>query len=202
MDGNPLPNATISVEGIRHDVKTAASGDYWRLLNPGEYKVTAKADNHTPQMRLCMVGYDTGATPCSFTLAKSNWDRIKEIMKLNGNRPIRLVTKTSVVKATASSTTAEPSIIGRVTQANSQKAKQFRRLRLMRLRRLRERRLRGRVTTTPPTTTTTTTTTQPPYTESTTSWYDSADSWTENPFDTFISDSVPTQEYLFEFTID
>ncbi|MEQ2217448.1 hypothetical protein XENOCAPTIV_010557 [Xenoophorus captivus] len=78
-----------------------ASGDYWRLLNPGEYKVTAKADNHTPQMRLCMVGYDTGATPCSFTLAKSNWDRIKEIMKLNGNRPIRLAAETDAFAQTA-----------------------------------------------------------------------------------------------------
>uniref|UniRef100_A0A3B5KMG9 Adipocyte enhancer-binding protein 1 n=1 Tax=Takifugu rubripes TaxID=31033 RepID=A0A3B5KMG9_TAKRU len=80
VEGNPLANATISVEGIWHDVKTAAGGDYWRLLNPGEYKVTAKADGHTSQTRLCMVGYDSGATSCSFTLAKSNWDRIKQIM--------------------------------------------------------------------------------------------------------------------------
>uniref|UniRef100_A0A8C4DPQ0 Adipocyte enhancer-binding protein 1 n=1 Tax=Dicentrarchus labrax TaxID=13489 RepID=A0A8C4DPQ0_DICLA len=90
VEGNVLPNATISVEGIRHDVKTAVGGDYWRLLNPGEYRVTAKADGYTPQTRLCMVGYDAGATPCSFTLAKSNWDRIKQIMALSGKRPIRL----------------------------------------------------------------------------------------------------------------
>uniref|UniRef100_A0A3Q0RYQ0 AE binding protein 1a n=1 Tax=Amphilophus citrinellus TaxID=61819 RepID=A0A3Q0RYQ0_AMPCI len=55
VDGNPLPNATVSVEGVRHDVKTAVGGDYWRLLNPGEYRVTAKADGYTPQTRLCMV---------------------------------------------------------------------------------------------------------------------------------------------------
>uniref|UniRef100_H2VEQ9 Adipocyte enhancer-binding protein 1 n=1 Tax=Takifugu rubripes TaxID=31033 RepID=H2VEQ9_TAKRU len=89
VEGNPLANATISVEGIWHDVKTAAGGDYWRLLNPGEYKVTAKADGHTSQTRLCMVGYDSGATSCSFTLAKSNWDRIKQIMALNGTRRAR-----------------------------------------------------------------------------------------------------------------
>uniref|UniRef100_A0A667XHB3 Adipocyte enhancer-binding protein 1 n=1 Tax=Myripristis murdjan TaxID=586833 RepID=A0A667XHB3_9TELE len=94
-EGNPLPNATVSVEGIRHDVKTASGGDYWRLLNPGEFRVTAKADGYTPQTRLCLVGYDSGATPCNFNLAKSNWDRIKQIMALNGKRPIRLVNRTS-----------------------------------------------------------------------------------------------------------
>lgn len=180
---------------ISNYVFLAANGDYWRLLNPGEYKVTAKADGHSPQTRLCMVGYDPGATPCSFTLAKSNWDRIKEIMARNGNRPIRLVTKTNGAKTTASSTTAEPAIAERETLAKSQKAERLRRLRLMRLRRLRQKRLRGRVVTTLPTTT------QPPDTKSTTSWYDLG-SWTENPFDTFIFDSVPTQEYHFEYTID
>uniref|UniRef100_A0A3B3CT08 AE binding protein 1a n=1 Tax=Oryzias melastigma TaxID=30732 RepID=A0A3B3CT08_ORYME len=83
VEGNPLPNATVSVEGIQHDIRTAAGGDYWRLLNPGEYKVTAKADNYTPQTRLCLVGYEAGATPCGFTLAKSNWSRIKQIMILD-----------------------------------------------------------------------------------------------------------------------
>uniref|UniRef100_A0A3B4VRZ7 AE binding protein 1a n=1 Tax=Seriola dumerili TaxID=41447 RepID=A0A3B4VRZ7_SERDU len=93
VEGNPLPNATVTVEGIRHDILTserptlvAVGGDYWRLLNPGEYRVSAKADGYTPQTRLCLVGYDSGATPCSFTLAKSNWDRIKQIMALNGKR--------------------------------------------------------------------------------------------------------------------
>uniref|UniRef100_A0A3B4ZUE9 AE binding protein 1 n=1 Tax=Stegastes partitus TaxID=144197 RepID=A0A3B4ZUE9_9TELE len=71
VEGNPLANATVTVEGIRHDVRTATGGDYWRLLNPGEYRVTAKADGYTPQTRLCMVGYDSGATPCSFTLANN-----------------------------------------------------------------------------------------------------------------------------------
>uniref|UniRef100_A0A3B5A212 AE binding protein 1 n=1 Tax=Stegastes partitus TaxID=144197 RepID=A0A3B5A212_9TELE len=71
VEGNPLANATVTVEGIRHDVRTG--GDYWRLLNPGEYRVTAKADGYTPQTRLCMVGYDSGATPCSFTLAKQTF---------------------------------------------------------------------------------------------------------------------------------
>lgn len=240
VEGNPLPNATISVEGIRHDVRTgrlgafsimnsgliqellnliplsfilAAGGDYWRLLNPGEYRVTAKADGYTPQTRLCMVGYDSGATSCSFTLAKSNWDRIKQIMALNGKRPIRLVNRGNVVRTTAASTAAYNAVTTE-SHASAQKAERLRRLRIMRLRRLRLMRLRGGPRTTTATTTTTTatttTTTQapttPPETERTTSWYDSwfpVDSWsTENPFDSLNFNSVPTQDYPFEYTID
>lgn len=207
VEGNPLPNATITVEGIRHDVKTALGGDYWRLLNPGEYRVTARADGHTPQTRLCMVGYDSGATSCSFTLAKSNWDRIKQIMALNGKRPIRLVPKVNVVKTTAATSPAAPTVD---SHAVAQNAERLRRLRIMRLRRLRQQRLRGGLSTTPTTTTTTTTTTTAPttirITERTTAWYDSwfpVDSWmTENPFDSVNFDAVPTQDYPFEYTID
>ncbi|XP_053267010.1 adipocyte enhancer-binding protein 1 [Pleuronectes platessa] len=220
VEGDVLPNATITVEGIRHDVRTAVGGDYWRLLNPGEYKVTAKADGYTPQTRLCMVGYDSGATPCSFTMAKSNWDRIKQIMALNGKRPIRLVTKPIVVKTTPASTLGVSSTTTETDEhAIAQKAERLRRLRIMRLRRLRLQRLRASQGTNPTTTTTTTTmttttttaattttTTPPPETERTTSWYDSwfpPESWsTENPFDSIVFDSGPTQDYPFEYTID
>uniref|UniRef100_A0A8C1VR20 Adipocyte enhancer-binding protein 1 n=1 Tax=Cyprinus carpio TaxID=7962 RepID=A0A8C1VR20_CYPCA len=90
-EGNPISNATVSVEGINHDIRTGESGDYWRLLNPGEYRVTARAEGYSPFTRLCVVGFDPGATYCSFDLNKSNWDRIKQIMALHGNRPIRLL---------------------------------------------------------------------------------------------------------------
>lgn len=203
----------------------AAGGDYWRLLNPGEYRVTAKADGYTPQTRLCMVGYDSGATQCSFTLAKSNWDRIKQIMALNGNRPIRLVPKTTtrgVSNSGASSGGASgggasgvgvagTGTVGEtaISNSNSQNAERLRRLRLMRLRKLRRQRLQTNPTTTTVATTTMTTTTAPttkPVTESTTSWYDSwfpVESWsTESPFDGIIFESQPTQDYPFEYKID
>ncbi|KAK2887964.1 adipocyte enhancer-binding protein 1 [Channa argus] len=209
VEGNPLANATISVEGIRHDVSTAAGGDYWRLLNPGEYKVTAKADGYTPQTRLCMVGYDSGATFCNFALAKSNWDRIKQIMALHGKRPIRLVTKANVVKTTPASITEVSSTVAETeARSLSQNLERRRRLRLIRLRRLRLQRLRGRLSTTSTTTTTTatptttTTTTTTATTEATTSWFPD-DIWsTENPFDSVLFDLEPTRDYPFQYTID
>uniref|UniRef100_A0A671VN56 AE binding protein 1 n=1 Tax=Sparus aurata TaxID=8175 RepID=A0A671VN56_SPAAU len=79
QQGNAIANATVSVEGINHDVTTAPTGDYWRLLNPGEYRVTARAEGFSPVTKLCVVGYQSGATACSFNLAKSNWDRIKQV---------------------------------------------------------------------------------------------------------------------------
>lgn len=66
----------------------ASGGDYWRILNPGEYRVTAHAEGYTPSAKTCNVDYDIGATQCNFILARSNWKRIREIMAMNGNRPI------------------------------------------------------------------------------------------------------------------
>lgn len=86
--GIPIANATISVSGINHGVKTASGGDYWRILNPGEYRVTAHAEGYTSSAKTCNVDYDIGATQCNFILARSNWKRIREILAMNGNRPI------------------------------------------------------------------------------------------------------------------
>lgn len=69
---------------------TASDGDYWRLLNPGEYVVTAKAEGYTTATKNCAVGYDMGATRCDFTINKTNLARIKEIMEKFGKQPISL----------------------------------------------------------------------------------------------------------------
>uniref|UniRef100_A0AAR2J0H2 F5/8 type C domain-containing protein n=1 Tax=Pygocentrus nattereri TaxID=42514 RepID=A0AAR2J0H2_PYGNA len=82
-EGKPIVNATVSVEGVNHDVMTGEAGDYFRLLNPGEYRVTVRADGYSSQNRMCVVGFEPGATLCNFELTKSNWDRIKQIMALH-----------------------------------------------------------------------------------------------------------------------
>uniref|UniRef100_A0A8C8EBX9 Adipocyte enhancer-binding protein 1 n=2 Tax=Otus sunia TaxID=257818 RepID=A0A8C8EBX9_9STRI len=91
QQGEPIANATIVVGGINHNIKTASGGDFWRILNPGEYRVSARAEGYNPSVKTCSVFYDIGATQCNFVLSRSNWKRIREIMAMNGNRPIRRV---------------------------------------------------------------------------------------------------------------
>uniref|UniRef100_A0A3Q1I9L8 Uncharacterized protein n=1 Tax=Anabas testudineus TaxID=64144 RepID=A0A3Q1I9L8_ANATE len=90
LQGRGIANAIISVEGINHDIRTAADGDYWRLLNPGEYRVTARAEGYSLISRKCEVGYEMGATRCDFTIIRTNLSRIKEIMEKFNKQPIRM----------------------------------------------------------------------------------------------------------------
>lgn len=39
----PIQQATVSIEDINHDVKSSTSGEYWRLLLPGEYTISVAA---------------------------------------------------------------------------------------------------------------------------------------------------------------
>ncbi|XP_070759742.1 inactive carboxypeptidase-like protein X2 [Enoplosus armatus] len=205
QQGNAIANATVSVEGINHDVTTAPTGDYWRLLNPGEYRVTARAEGFSPVTKLCVVGYQSGATACSFNLAKSNWDRIKQIMALHGNKPIRLSYSNNRLQY--------PAVVNgnrRVVDGNNEysqnsrlSAERQRRLRIARIRRLRQQRLLKlrSMTTTATTTLPPTTTTIPTTPETTTSWYDSwvigeGQSSTPGGF----TDSI--LDYNYEYKID
>lgn len=204
--GNPIANANVSVEGINHDVTTAPTGDYWRLLNPGEYHVTARAEGFSSVTKLCVVGYQSGATACSFNLAKSNWDRIKAIMALHGNKPIRLLSN-------GNNRVQYPVILNgnrNVVNANNGHSQnsglnpdQKRRLRIARIRRLRQQRLMKLRSTMMPTTPTPppTTTTVPTTPETTTAWYDSwvigeGQSSTPGGF----TDSI--LDYNYEYKID
>jgi len=95
-DGKGVSNATVTVEGIDHDVVTAADGDYWRLLSPGKYKVTVTAPGMDPATRevevksIMYVDSETGlmgAKKYDFTLqpdSSKDWSLLSDF-NLNEN---------------------------------------------------------------------------------------------------------------------
>ncbi|XP_063192363.1 probable carboxypeptidase X1 [Chroicocephalus ridibundus] len=82
-----IANAIISVDGINHDVRTAFDGDYWRLLNPGEYEVTARAEGYEAATQPCHVSYENVPTPCSFRLARARRHRLRGRLPAGGPLP-------------------------------------------------------------------------------------------------------------------
>lgn len=68
--GSPIPGAAIHVDNRRKEVITAKDGDYWRLLLPGGYKVTATARGYEPQTKEITVT-DRDAAELNFVLKKS-----------------------------------------------------------------------------------------------------------------------------------
>jgi carboxypeptidase D len=67
--GTPIQNAIISVEGIEHDVTTSRYGDYWRLLLPGQYKLTARANGFLSQTKTVIVK-ENEPVQVNFTLSR------------------------------------------------------------------------------------------------------------------------------------
>ncbi|CAJ1074590.1 probable carboxypeptidase X1 [Xyrichtys novacula] len=82
-----IADAVIKVEDHDHDIRSAADGDYWRLLNPGEYKVVVWAEGYFPSMRRCNVGMEPNPTICDFTLTKTPIQMLKEIRAKGGKIP-------------------------------------------------------------------------------------------------------------------
>ncbi|XP_053313003.1 carboxypeptidase D [Spea bombifrons] len=76
-DGSSILNATISVADIDHTVTSDKAGDYWRLLVPGQYRVTASARGYMPVTKTVNVT-EVDAVVLNFTLARSGADFHKE----------------------------------------------------------------------------------------------------------------------------
>uniref|UniRef100_A0A3Q0SYE8 Carboxypeptidase X, M14 family member 1 n=1 Tax=Amphilophus citrinellus TaxID=61819 RepID=A0A3Q0SYE8_AMPCI len=85
--GAGIADAIIKVDDIDHHIRSVADGDYWRLLNPGEYRVTATAEGYLPSSRTCQVMYDHYPTICDFRLTKVPKQRLKELLAKGGKLP-------------------------------------------------------------------------------------------------------------------
>ncbi|RNA28132.1 carboxypeptidase D [Brachionus plicatilis] len=69
--GTPIENAVINVALLDHNVTTNVYGDYWRLLLPGTYKVTAWANGFKSEAKLVDV-VENQVTVLNFTLKREN----------------------------------------------------------------------------------------------------------------------------------
>ena len=67
--GGGIQHASISVSGINHNVTSAGDGDYWRLVVPGKYSVTASAPGYVSQTKDLVVASGL-ATELNFALEK------------------------------------------------------------------------------------------------------------------------------------
>ncbi|KAM5180089.1 carboxypeptidase D [Mantella aurantiaca] len=76
-DGRGIFNATISVADINHPVTSDKAGDYWRLLVPGAYKVTASARGYVPVTKTVNVT-EGDSVVTNFTLTRSGTEMHKE----------------------------------------------------------------------------------------------------------------------------
>ncbi|MCJ8739660.1 hypothetical protein PDJAM_G00049760 [Pangasius djambal] len=85
-----IADAIIKVDDIDHHIRSASDGDYWRLLNPGDYEVTVMAEGYVPVTRSCRVEYEHYPTICDFQLSKTPKQRLREILAKGGKIPKEL----------------------------------------------------------------------------------------------------------------
>ncbi|XP_074039541.1 carboxypeptidase D svr [Leptinotarsa decemlineata] len=69
--GHPIKDAEILVEGIKHSVKSAKHGDYWRILLPGQYNLTVAARGYESYTSAIIIP-DSGYLQYNVTLMKDD----------------------------------------------------------------------------------------------------------------------------------
>ncbi|KAI8441905.1 hypothetical protein MSG28_005582 [Choristoneura fumiferana] len=76
-DGEPMKNALIKVEGLHHFVKTTERGEFWRLLLPGQYNVTALAPGFEspPAVTVTVPESQTSAVAVNITIRRRAVDK-------------------------------------------------------------------------------------------------------------------------------
>ncbi|XP_033991311.1 probable carboxypeptidase X1 isoform X2 [Trematomus bernacchii] len=73
-----IADAIIKVDDIDHHIRSVSDGDFWRLLNPGDYRVTVSAEGYLSSSRSCQVSYNFYPTICDFNLSKIPTQRLRD----------------------------------------------------------------------------------------------------------------------------
>ncbi|XP_053305916.1 carboxypeptidase N catalytic chain-like [Spea bombifrons] len=97
-NNNGIANAVISVSGIDHDVTSGTGGDYFRLLLPDTYSVTASADGYYAKISTATVS-PGAATRLDFQLKQVKVSNSREKIpykNMNGKNHIRKIVPRSV----------------------------------------------------------------------------------------------------------
>lgn len=112
-EGNPVTNATVIVDGIEHTILTAKDGDYWRLLAPGHYSVTAWAPGYDESRQNITVGHAifedaatglAGAKVFNFTLqpdSTSVWSEMSDFELADNVKEVPFLTNNEIKSALA-----------------------------------------------------------------------------------------------------
>lgn len=89
-NGNGIANAVISISEIAHDVTSGIGGDYFRLLLPGTYEVTASAEGYYFKTVSATVG-PADATLVHFQLKQQKATIESRFLNQNNKNYIRKV---------------------------------------------------------------------------------------------------------------
>ncbi|XP_065172246.1 carboxypeptidase D-like [Atheta coriaria] len=69
--GHVIPSAEITIDGINHVIRAAPTGDFYRVLIPGSYNITASARGYEAYTQLVTVPA-SGHVQVNFTLMKDD----------------------------------------------------------------------------------------------------------------------------------
>ena len=73
--GLPIQGARVRVDDREHQVTTATDGDYWRLLSPGDYRLSVSADGYNVGTAAVTVGQQGDPVSVNFTLTSRTTSR-------------------------------------------------------------------------------------------------------------------------------
>ena len=96
-----IDGAEIVVKKYGHAVKSARDGDYWRLLNPGKYSVSASAPGYASVTKRVVVPEDDAIASYDFVLEPSNDAGVDYSSEVKANEkkgvPVTLIVGLTVI---------------------------------------------------------------------------------------------------------